>query len=297
MKQIFNKISSNLKSKFYYDYNTSNNVWFRTGGKVAVFCLVYDQNELEIILNSIGDIPYTVIGAGSNILVRDKGYNGVLFKLGKKFNKIDINESYINVGAGILDVNLSKFALKKSIKNFEFYSGIPGTIGGAIKMNAGCFDCETKDLLIDVKIINPNGKVIIKKKEEINLSYRSSEIIEKDIIISANFISSYGNEEEILSKMEKIKFIRENSQPIKSKTSGSTFKNPKNNFAAKLIERSGCKDLNVGDAYVSTKHANFLINMDNASASEIEELGKIIIDRVYNQFDIRLEWEIKIIGN
>ena len=297
MQNFIRKISNNLKSKFYFNYNTSKNVWFQTGGNVSVFCLVYDEKELEIILNGIDEIPFEIIGAGSNILIRDKGFKGVLFKLGKNFNKIKLHDSFIEVGAGILDVNLSKFAQKKNIKNFEFYSGIPGSIGGAIKMNAGCYGSETKDILKNVKTINFKGEINYFKKNEINLTYRNSALSKGNIIISANYNCLYGERQEIEEKMKKIKMMRQNSQPLKSKTSGSTFKNPHNNFAAKLIEMSGCKGLNVGDAVVSEKHSNFLINTNNATAYQIEELGKKIIDKVYNKFGVKLEWEIKIIGN
>ena len=297
MKKIILKISKDLKSKFYFDYDTSKNVWFRAGGNVAVFCLVYDESELIFILKNIDGIPYEIIGAGSNILVRDKGFYGIIFKLGKSFNKIVLHENFIQVGAGILDINLSKFAEMNSIKNFEFFSGIPGSVGGAIKMNAGCYGFETNDVLKNIKTINSKGDFCFLSKDKLKLSYRNSHLPNKNIIISANFDYSLGNKDEIKKKINQIKIMRENSQPIKSKTSGSTFKNPKNNFAAKLIELAECKGLNVGDIFVSSKHANFLINSNKGTASQIEELGKIIIDKVYKKFNINLEWEIKIIGN
>ena len=296
MKNIIKKISSNLNSKFYFDYDTSKNVWFRAGGKTSIFCLVYDENELEIILNEVGDFNYIIIGAGSNILIRDGGFNGIILKLGKNFNKITLNDNFIKVGAGLLDINLAKFAQINEIKGFEFFSGIPGSIGGAIKMNAGCFGSETKDILKNIRIINSKGLVCSISNEKLNLTYRNSNILDKDIIISANFISEIGNKKDISDKMIEIKRMRENSQPLRTKTSGSTFKNPPNNFAAKLIEQAGCKGLKVGDACVSDKHANFLINTNNASANQIEELGNKVIDKVYDKFNIKLNWEVKIIG-
>ncbi len=297
MRDLLKKLSNNLKSQFYFDYETSKHVWFRTGGKTSVFCLVFDHKELEIILNNIGNTRYEIIGAGSNILVRDNGFDGILFKLGKNFNRISLHDSFIEVGSSILDVNLAKFAQKNNIKNFEFFSGIPGTIGGAIAMNAGCFGSETKNVLKDIQTINSDGEIKIYNKDKIKLSYRNSKLPLGDIILSANFNYSTGDKDEISNKMNEIKIKREVSQPIKFKTSGSTFKNPKNEYAAKLIEMSGCKGLKVGDALVSEKHANFLINSNNASASQIEELGKRIIDKVYKKFNIVLEWEIKILGN
>ena len=297
MNKIIKKIQNNLKSKFFYDHDTSKNVWFRAGGKASVLCIVHDEIELAIIINEINGFDYQIMGAGSNILIKDSGYKGCIFKLGKDFNKIILKEETIEVGAGILDANLAKFARINSIKNFEFYSGIPGSIGGAIKMNAGCYGSETKDILKKISVINSQGKIIHLNKEELNLEYRSSKFQKGDIIISADYNYSYGKKEEIDEKMSIIKQSREKNQPLKVKTSGSTFKNPPNNFAAKLIDESGCKGLNVGDIYVSDKHANFLINKGKGTASQIEDLGNIIIDRVYNNFKIKLEWEIKILGN
>ena len=289
-------ISKNLKSKFYYNHDMSKYVWFRAGGNASVFCIIYNQKELEIILNSISDIPYEIIGAGSNLLIRDNGFNGIIFKLGKNFNNITINQDLINVGSSILDINLSRFALKNNIANFEFYSGIPGSIGGAIKMNAGCFGSETTDILHSVELMNTTGEKILLNKKELKLEYRHSNIPKDNIIISANYNFSYGNKNEIEAKINEIKTKRQKSQPLKSKTSGSTFKNPKNLYAAKLIEMSDCKNLSIGDAYVSDKHSNFIINTNNASATQIEDLGKMIIDKVFHKFHIKLEWEIKIIG-
>ena len=296
MKNLIKNISKNLNSKFFFEHDTSKNVWFQAGGLASVFCLVHNEKELQFILGHIENIPYEIIGAGSNILIRDGGFDGIIFKLGKNFNKITINKSYIEVGAGILDKYLSKFLASKNITNFEFYSGIPGTIGGAVKMNAGCYGSETKDILRSVRTINNDAKFYDLTNKQINLTYRSSKIPKNNIIISAKFDYTHGNSEDIDKKMNYIKESRENTQPLQKKTSGSTFKNPKNNFAAKLIELSGCKGMSVGDVYVSEKHANFLINTNQASASQIEELGKKVIDQVYNQFKIRLEWEVKIIG-
>ena len=290
------KISQKLNSKFYYNYDMSKHVWFRSGGKTAIFCLVYDINELQIILNEIGNYPFEVIGSGSNLLIRDSGFSGMILKLGKKFNKIEICDTSINVGASILDVNLAKFAEINNIKNFEFYSGIPGSIGGAVKMNAGCFGYETKDIIKEVTIINKNGSIKKYLKDQLDFKYRFSNLPMNSIVISANYNFLYGKKEEIFSKMNVIKEKRNKTQPIKAKTSGSTFKNPNNHYAAKLIDQCGCKGMSFGGAYVSEMHANFLINKNNATASEIEHLGLMIIDKVYSKFNIKLEWEIKIIG-
>tara|TARA_B110000438_G_scaffold298692_1_gene347410 strand:- start:630 stop:1532 length:903 start_codon:yes stop_codon:yes gene_type:complete len=297
MLEDIKKIEPLLKSKFYYNFDMSQKVWFQAGGKTLIYCIVYDEAEFEIILNNIGNLDYEVIGAGSNILIRDSGYNGVIFKLGKNFNYIKENEESLNVGAGILDNTLSKFAKKYNIKNYEFFSGIPGSVGGAIKMNAGCYGDETKNILINVQTINKQGKIKFIPKDKLNMSYRSSSIPFGDVIIGAFFKLEYGDIDEINEKIIEIKHKRESSQPLKLKTSGSTFKNPYNNYAAKLIETSGCKGLRIGGVCVSDKHANFLINNNNATAQNIEDLGKKIQERVFKKFNISLEWEVKIIGN
>ncbi len=286
-----------LKSKIYFDYNIGKLTWFRTGGNAKQFIIIEDTSELEIILNEINNDKFYILGSGSNILIRDKGFDGSIIKLGKGFNSLKILDDKLEVGASILDVNLSNFAYRNGINGFEFFFGIPGSIGGAVKMNAGCYGSETKDLIESVEVYNKKFERKIIKKKDINLKYRSSNIKNNYIISKATFNINYGKKEFIKEKMEKVKSQRLASQPIKEKTSGSTFKNPHNLYAAKLIEESGCKGINYGDAYVSNKHANFLINNGSATASDIENLGKTIIDKVYNKFNIKLDWEVKIIGD
>ncbi len=289
------EISKGLKSNFFFDYDIYKSTWFQTGGKCDCFCVIENINELKQILKKIDNIPYFIIGAGSNLLIRDRGYKGLVIKLGKSFNTVHIKDDQIISGAGILDVNLSKYALKNSIKNFEFFSGIPGNIGGAIKMNAGCFGNETKNVLNSVLVLKNNGEERLIKNDSLNFGYRSSNI-KNEIIVSANFKAESDDQKAIEERVEKIKTKRKSTQPLKFKTGGSTFKNPKNLFAAELIEKSECKGLINGGAYVSEKHSNFLINKNNATAKHIEDLGKIVIERVYKKFNILLEWEIKIIG-
>jgi len=296
MSKNLSDLVKKLKSKIYFNYNIGKHTWFRTGGNAKIFIIVDNTEELEIILNEIKNENYYVLGSGSNLLVRDSGYNGVIIKLGKGFNSINIKGDKLEVGASILDINLSNYALKNNIEGFEFYSGIPGSVGGAIKMNAGCFGSETKDLVSSIEIYNNNFEKKIIKKNDISLNYRSSNISNKEIITKVLYKFNYGKSEIIKEKIKYIKKQRVLSQPIKNKTSGSTFKNPKNLYAAKLIEESGCKGINSGDAIVSNQHANFLINRGKATATDIENLGNLIIDKVYSKFNIKLEWEVKIIG-
>ena len=297
MIEKLKELDKKLKNKFFFNFNMSNLTWFKAGGNAEFYCIAHNEYELQIILREIQGENYEIIGAGSNILIRDGGYKGLIIKLGKLFNKLIIEGNNIVAGASILDVTLSKFALTNSIKNFEFYSGIPGTVGGAIKMNAGCFGGQTKDVLVSIKTINDKGEILNIKKEDLKLSYRHSKLNKNNVVISANFIIESGDKLEIENKMNEIKKVRKENQPIQTRTSGSTFKNPKDRYAAELIDKAGCKNMNIGGVIVSNKHANFLINNDGASATQIEDLGKLIIEKVYNKYNILLEWEVKIIGN
>tara|TARA_B100001027_G_scaffold204892_1_gene167355 strand:+ start:601 stop:1494 length:894 start_codon:yes stop_codon:yes gene_type:complete len=291
------KLSDKLESKIYLDYNVGKHTWFRTGGNAKIFAIIENNYELEIILNEINNDKFYILGSGSNLLIRDTGFNGVIIKLGKEFNSVNIIENKLEVGASVLDVNLSRFALKHGIEGFEYFIGIPGSVGGAVKMNAGCYGSETKQILNSIELFNKKLQKKNKYKENLNLTYRSSNIKDNEIISKVTFNFKYGDSNIIKRKMIDIKEKRLSSQPIKNKTSGSTFKNPKNLYAAKLIEEAGCKGMEYGNAVVSNQHANFLINKGKATATDIENLGKHVIDKVYRKFNIILDWEIKIIGD
>ena len=297
MLEKFDILSKQLKSKILFNHEMGEMTWFRTGGKAKIFIIVENEDELEILINTLHGYNYFIMGVGSNLLIRDQGYNGAIIKLGKGFNEIKIEEDLIHVGSSILDINLSKFAKINSIKNFEFFSGIPGTIGGAVKMNSGCFGFETKDILKKIKYFDIKGNKNEINADKLNLKYRSSNLKDTDIITSAKFEKNNGEIQIIENKINSIKFEREIKQPLKEITSGSTFKNPPNFFAAELIDKAGCRGLEVGDAAVSLKHSNFLINKGNATAADIEQLGKKIIDKVFNKFNILLDWEIKVLGD
>ena len=297
MLEKFNRLSEQLKSKILFNHEMGHLTWFKTGGKAKVFIIVENENELEILINNLDGYDYFIMGVGSNLLIRDKGFNGAIIKLGKGFNELKIEEDFIQVGSSILDINLSKFAKNNSIKNFEFFSGIPGTIGGAVKMNSGCFGFETKDVLKKIKFIDIKGNKNEINADKLDLKYRSSNLKETDIVTSAKFRITYGEIQLIKDKINLIKLEREKKQPLKERTSGSTFKNPPNHFAAELIDKAGCRGLEIGDAAVSLKHANFLINKGRATAEEIERLGQKIIDKVFDKFNILLDWEIKVVGD
>ena len=287
-----------IKDRLKENYSLSKQTWFQTGGKADYFYQAKDSQDLKNILNILPiDVPIYILGAGSNLLIRDGGFRGIIIKLGKGFNNLNIKNDIIVAGSAILDTTLSKYALQNSIKNLEFLIGIPGKIGGAVKMNSGCFGMEIKDIINGVVVINRNGEEIYLEKDSLNFQYRGSSVDQNTIIKEIFFEVNYGNQKEILQKMNEIINKRELTQPIKTKTGGSTFKNPKGYYASKLIDESNCKGLKVGGAMVSNKHANFIINQDNATAKDIEDLGKIIIDKVKNKFSVQLEWEIKIIGS
>lgn len=296
MNDIISEVQSKIKSNILLDFNIGNSTWFRIGGKVKGFVVVNNIKDLKTILTYSNKISYYIIGAGSNLLVRDSGFDGLIIKLGKGFNKIKIKNNMLSVGAGVLDLNLAKFAKRNSIKAFEFFSGIPGTIGGAVKMNAGCYGSQTADNLDRILVINEFSKIKYIKAKDLKLDYRFSNINKKSIVLKADFNFQYGSIKEIINKNNQIKLSRENSQPLRKKTSGSTFKNPPGEFAAKLIEKAGCKGLKIGGASVSLVHSNFIINDGNATAYDIENLGKSIVNKVKERFGVKLEWEIKILG-
>jgi len=296
MDSLINKIQSEIKSNILLDYDMRKSTWFRAGGKALGYVIVNNISDLKTIISYADQIKYYIVGVGSNLMVRDGGFDGLIIKLGKNYNKIKINKNTLSVGASVLDINLAKFALKNSIKDFEFFSGIPGTIGGAIKMNAGCYGSQTADNLKRILVINSIGKIKYLTKDELELKYRSSNLADEIIVLKADFFYKYSSASEIIEKKNYIKSKRESSQPIKEKTSGSTFKNPFGQYAAALIEQAGCKGMKNGGASVSTIHSNFLINNGEATALDIENLGKKIIKQVKEKFGIILEWEIKIIG-
>lgn len=296
MIDILNKIQSKLRSKIIKDYDMKKSTWFRAGGNAKGYVIINDLYDLKTIISYGNSIKYYIIGLGSNLMVRDQGFDGLIIKLGRNFNKIKIKNHHLSVGAGVLDINLAKFAARNAIKNFEFFSGIPGTIGGAIKMNAGCYGNQTGDNLKRVLVIDNFGNFKYLSSDELKLDYRTSKLSDEFIVLQADFKFEYSSKSEIMKKNNIIKLMRKQSQPINEKTSGSTFKNPPGEFAAALIEKAGCKGMTIGGASVSTVHSNFIINDGKATALEIENLGKKIINKVQEKFDITLEWEVKIIG-
>ncbi|MFQ3360515.1 MAG: UDP-N-acetylmuramate dehydrogenase [Alphaproteobacteria bacterium] len=281
------------------NYPLASSSWFRVGGAAEVMFFPEDEHDLAIFLEKLpNDINYCVLGNKSNVLIRDYGISGIVISLGKAFSKIEVVDGdKILSGCSVLDKKLSSFALQNNIGGFSFYNSIPGSVGGAIKMNAGAFGQETKDLLIEVTLIDRSGITYNVKNSLLDFKYRSSNIANETLCLSALYQGYHSQYHRIYDEMISIKNLRNNSQPLREKTGGSTFKNTKHKKAWELIELSGCRGLSVGGASVSRKHCNFIINNGNATARDVESLGKLIISKVKSVTGIKLEWEIKCIGS
>ncbi len=275
----------------------SNVTWFRVGGPADVLFKPADQADLQSFLSALPrDIPVTPIGVGSNLLVRDGGIEGVVLRLGADFAKVTVDGDEIEAGAAALDANVAKTAAANSLTGLEFYSGIPGTIGGALRMNAGAYGTETKDVLIWVEALDRDGRLHRLTTDDMGFEYRHSAVPEDWIFLRARFRARPGDDDTIRAKMADIQESRSASQPIRSRTGGSTFRNPRENSAWKVIDAAGCRGLRLGGAMVSDQHCNFLINTGTATASDLESLGEDVRRRVRETQSIDLIWEIKRIG-
>ncbi len=272
--------------------------WFRVGGPAEVLYSPADEDDLGAFLKGTpADIPIYVIGVGSNLLVRDGGMPGVVIRLGRAFMEMALEgENLVRAGTAALDVRVARFAADNSIDALTFLRGIPGTIGGALRMNGGAYGGETKDVLVEARGFNRKGELKVLSNADMKYTYRHCGAPEDLIFTSALLRGKPGNKDEIIAAMDKITASREATQPIKSKTGGSTFKNPPNNKSWQLIDKAGMRGFAVGPAKVSEQHCNFLINEGGATAAQIEELGETIRARVKQTSGIELEWEIKRIG-
>jgi UDP-N-acetylmuramate dehydrogenase len=272
--------------------------WFRVGGAAQALFVPEDEADLAFFLGALpSEIPVTVIGLGSNLIVRDGGVPGVVIRLGRGFGEVKIESgSRIRVGAAVPDVKVSRVAQEAAIAGLAFFRGIPGAVGGALRMNGGAYGRETKDAVIAVRGVDRHGRVRVFANGDMDYSYRHCGLSEDIIFTEALFQGTPGNAETIAAEMDKITEARETTQPIKSRTGGSTFKNPPGHKAWQLIDAAGCRGLALGNAQVSQMHCNFLINLGGATAAEIESLGETVRKRVKANSDVDLEWEIKRIG-
>ena len=276
--------------------------WFRVGGPAEVMFRPADADDLAAFLAGCpGDVPHTVIGVGSNLLVRDGGVPGVVIRLGRGFADIRAEGETVVTGSAALDINVARVALDAGIAGLEFLSGIPGTIGGAVRMNGGAFGGEIKDVLIEADALDTGGARHTLTREQLGFTYRHSLLPEDWIVVGARLQGRAGDRAAIAARMDDIRATREESQPVRVRTGGSTFKNPdqpeaRGRKAWQLIEAAGCRGLTRGGAMVSEKHCNFLINTGTATAADIEALGEEVRRRVLQDSGVTLEWEIRRIG-
>ena len=286
------------KVKFEHDLKKKN--WFNIGGKAKVF---YKSDNLKELINFLRKLnnkeKIFILGAGSNILITDELFDGVVIKLSKNFNNVSLlGSDVIIAGSGVMDKSLSDFAMNNNLSGFEFLSCIPGTIGGGIKMNAGCFGKEFKDVLLSVQSIDKVGNIITIPAKDINFEYRKNNLSEDLIFLSASFKGVKGNYEKIKEEMNKLKIQKEKNQPTKIRTSGSTFKNPISQTKKKvweLIKESVPLDKSFGDACISEKHCNFFVNKGEAKFKDMKNLIDFVAKNVLEKTGISLEKEIKIL--
>ena len=296
------KLLKKFDSKIVYNEDLKKKNWFNIGGKAKVF---FRANELKDLVDFLKILEnkekISIIGAGSNILITDDVYDGIVIKLGKNFNRLSLlNKDIIISGAAVLDKKLADYAADNNLSGFEFLSCIPGTIGGGIKMNAGCFGHEIKDILLSIQVIDKNGNVLTVPAKKINFDYRNNNLSDDLIFLSASFKGEKKDFDEIKKEMLQLKIKKDKNQPTKIKTSGSTFKNPikfTDKKVWKLIKESVPLSISFGDAYISEKHANFFVNKGNAKFTDMKKLIDFVKKSVFEKTGINIEKEIKVIEN
>jgi UDP-N-acetylmuramate dehydrogenase len=271
--------------------------WFRVGGPAEVMFRPADERDLaEFLAEKPADVPVTVIGVASNLLVRDGGIEGVVIRLGRGFVEVTATGETVSAGAGALDLNAAIAAREAGIAGLEFLSGIPGTVGGALRMNAGAYGSELKDVLLRATALDGSGGKHMIEAAALGLTYRHCAAPEDWIFTAAELQGRAGDRAEIGRRMAEIQAAREASQPIRARTGGSTFANPSGHKAWQLIDAAGCRGLRRGGAQMSEKHANFMINAGDASAADLEGLGEEVRRRVFAHSGVTLQWEIKRVG-
>ena len=291
-----------VRGRCVANVDLAGSTWFRVGGPAEVVFRPEDTEDLAAFLAACPkDIPRTVLGLGSNILIRDGGVRGVVIRLDRAFNQIDADGAYLTAGAGVLDVNLARVCRDNGLGGFEFMRGIPGTIGGGLAMNGGAYGRSFRDALIWAEAVDGDGNMHRASPAELDLSYRHCGAPDDWIFTAAMFRGTKGGQDDISARMRAVSQARKDSQPVNTRTGGSTFKNPggENPNGAKaweLIDRAGCRGLRRGGALVSELHCNFLINTGTATAADLEALGEDVRRRVQAHGGVMLQWEIRIIG-
>lgn len=274
-------------------------VWFKSGGAAEWLFEPRDLTDLQDFLRGLDPaVPVMALGLGSNLIVRDGGVPGVVVRLGKAFAKVEpCGDLTLNCGGGASGILVSSTARDKGIAGLEFLRSIPGTVGGFVRMNGGAYGGEVKDILVDCDVVLRDGALVTLPVAALHYTYRHSELPEGAIVVAARFKGWPGKPEDIQAEMDRISAAREASQPLRSKTGGSTFKNPPGHKAWALVDEAGCRGLTLGGAQVSEKHTNFLINLGHATSADIEALGEEVRRRVKDKSGIALEWEIQRVGN
>ncbi|MFI4983785.1 MAG: UDP-N-acetylmuramate dehydrogenase [Rickettsiales bacterium] len=284
-----------VEGQYRENFDLGKLSWFNVPGIVEILYKPASTSDLcQFLANKPKDIPVFVFGVGSNILIRDSGFKGVAIRLGREFNYLNCDKNIITTGCAVLDLNLALYAMENSLTGLEFFSGIPGTVGGALAMNAGAYGREINDVLISAKAISQTGELKEFTVDEIGFTYRGKSLDSSWIFTEATLRAEAGNKEEIKKRIEEIQQRRATTQPIKAKTGGSTFKNPAGHKAWELIDKAGCRGLQIGGASMSSLHCNFLINDGTATAQDIEDLIKEVKHKVARTQAIELEEEIKI---
>ena len=301
MLKDLNSFSNNIKGKIKFDYSLKNHTWLNIGGIAKIFFVPETLNELREFLLYLKKESHNffIIGAGSNLLISENINNRIFIKLGKNFNKISLTKDNVVIaGCSILDKNVSNFACENHLSGLEFLSCIPGTIGGGIRMNSGCFGTEFKDVLLSVQVMDFDGKVYTIYSKDIKFGYRQTDLPKNLIFLSASFKTNKKNKKQIEEKIYELKKQKENSQPLRVKTGGSTFKNPKKKSKKKvweLIKENVDNQINFGDAKISEKHSNFFINTNNASFDNMYNLISFVKKNVEEKTGISLELELEIV--
>lgn len=289
-------IKITAEDRVFLNESMSKHTTFKIGGTADIYVSIKDCKEAENVIRllSMNEVPYFIIGNGSNLLVSDDGYRGVIVEIGKNFSDITVEGDEITASAGALLIRIASEAYKNSLTGFEFASGIPGTLGGGVFMNAGAYGGELKDVITEVTLLDlTNGKTIIKSCDEMDFSYRHSIVKEQKLmVLSAKIKLSMGSKEEIKNRMDELKQQRNTKQPLEFPSAGSTFKRPEGYFAGKLIQDAGLKGYTVGGAQVSEKHSGFVINKGNATAEDVITLIKDVRDIVNDKFGVVLEPEV-----
>ena len=296
MDQIKNNLPK-VRGSYRFNTNLAKTNWFNVGGNADILFKPNDIADLAFFLhNKDSNLAITILGVGSNLIIRDGGIAGVVIKLGKEFAQISHQDNILQVGAGALCSNVALYTKINALANLEFLTGIPGSIGGSVAMNAGCYGSEIADYLISATVMDYQGQIFEIKNKDFNFSYRKNPLAQDFLILEAMFHVKHSDSTTVASKIAQFNKSREEAQPIRNKTSGSTFKNPPGQKAWQLIDQAGCRGLKIGGAQISEKHCNFMINYNNATAQDLINLGNEVIDKVQEKTGITLEWEIKIIG-